>query len=157
MSKRQQVRWFGDRVLSQVEKQAARNMDSAAIHLVNELKSELGRAPGPPRGAASQAGEPPHYRTHQLQRSHTFDRPGPLVRRVGPDTTIPHGKVVALELGSPPYEIRAKGGGFLYFQVGGHWVRTRVVHHPGLEARPWLRPVFDRERPELRRIMGRRA
>ena len=43
--------------------------------------------------------------------------------------------VEILEFGTRPHEIRAKGGGFLVFTVGGAQVRTKVVQHPG--TRPY--------------------
>ena len=40
--------------------------------------------------------------------------------------------------GTRAHEIHAKGGGLLKFQVNGHWVSTRTVHHPGTKPRPFM-------------------
>jgi HK97 gp10 family phage protein len=41
--------------------------------------------------------------------------------------------------GAAPHEIKAKDGGALAF--GGKVVR--VIHHPGMQAKPFLRPALD--------------
>ena len=50
------------------------------------------------------------------------------------------------EFGAAPHMIRPKAGKgrrYLIFQGGQGRVYTRRVHHPGMQARPFLRPGFD--------------
>lgn len=59
-------------------------------------------------------------------------------------------------------EIEAKEGGWLVFQIGGHWVRVKSVT---LKAQPYLRPAFDEKSAAaqhefaivVRGFLGRRA
>lgn len=49
-----------------------------------------------------------------------------------------------LETGAKPHMIRAAKGKFLQFKgEGGKMRRVRMVSHPGMAARPFLRPAFD--------------
>jgi len=41
--------------------------------------------------------------------------------------------------GAVPHEIKANNGGALSF--GGH--EYKVIHHPGMQAKPFLRPALD--------------
>lgn len=45
--------------------------------------------------------------------------------------------------GTPPHEIRAKGGGMLHFVVQGHDVFRLVVQHPGTAPRPFMGDAAD--------------
>ena len=91
------VTWYGPQVFAAIAVKAKRNMRAACIHLQNVIKKDLGRAPGPPRGAPAGAGEVPHYRTHQLQKSITYELRG-LRGFVGTDHTNEYG--IHLELGT---------------------------------------------------------
>ena len=46
---------------------------------------------------------------------------------------------------------RTIGGGaaLLAFQIGGRWVRTRMVRHPGTRANPFMRRGLTDARPSL--------
>lgn len=46
-----------------------------------------------------------------------------------------------LETGAPPHVIR--GNPLLVFEGSDGRIVTRVVNHPGMAARPFLRPAFD--------------
>ncbi len=41
------------------------------------------------------------------------------------------------------YQIKPKSGKYLTFKVNGQWVRTKVVNHPGIPARPFMRPALQ--------------
>ena len=56
---------------------------------------------------------------------------------------------IYVELGTKPHIIRPKNKKALYWPGAAHPVM--VVHHPGTEKRPYLRPAADREYPLLRR------
>ena len=45
------------------------------------------------------------------------------------------------EFNGSPYEIRPKKGKYLVFYVNGKRVVTKKVTHPGIPARPYLRPA----------------
>ena len=49
-----------------------------------------------------------------------------------------------VEFGTKPHVIRPKEpGGVLVFTVGGKKVVTRLVHHPGTKAQPYVQPAFE--------------
>jgi hypothetical protein len=53
------------------------------------------------------------------------------------------------EYGSHPHEIRPKApDGWLVFwwEREGRWVKTKLVHHPGTPAQPFMRPALLRIR-----------
>lgn len=43
-----------------------------------------------------------------------------------------------VENGTPPHEIRGKGGGLLRFVMNGRTIFARSVHHPGTAERPFM-------------------
>lgn len=75
--------WHGDEFLEELERQAARNLEKAAIHLTNEIKLKLNRSQPYTVGSGeagkhyhgldpSQPGEPPKKVRGDLQRSITY-------------------------------------------------------------------------------------
>lgn len=94
--------------------------------------------------------------------------PGPYIRaevvrttrqvaqvHIGPDED--HWYYQFVETGAQPHLIRPrKPGGKLRFEVGGAEVFARVVHHPGMAARPFLRPAFDENSGRAADAAGRR-
>ncbi len=74
------------------------------------------------------------------------DRTGVTRSSIHEEMTAPlSGKVVAggkvavfLNDGTGPHEIRAKNGGMLRFEVQGHTVFAKAVHHPGTKPRPFM-------------------
>ena len=58
----------------------------------------------------------------------------------------------ALEEGADPHDIRPKNKQALYWKGLAHPVM--VVHHPGMAARPYLRPAFDETAPAIIREVG---
>lgn len=62
---------------------------------------------------------------------------------IGPnETQAPYAGYV--EFGTKPHEIKPKSpSGVLKFKVGGTWVYTKKVHHPGTKAQPYVRPAFE--------------
>ncbi len=53
------------------------------------------------------------------------------------------------EFGGSPYTIRPKNGKYLVFYVNGKKVVTKKVTHPGIKARPYLRPAVQEAFGEL--------
>lgn len=56
------------------------------------------------------------------------------------------------ETGAVPHEIRGKP--LLVFFSHGRLMSLSVVHHPGMAARPFLRPAFDAKQNEARDTFG---
>ena len=125
-----QVKWFGDRVLREVQAGRKRNMMAACVHLRREIVRSIGE-PGPTKthreNAPSQPGEPPHKRTGRLRQS--------IASEVAANGQT--GKVGSY--GSKGVEYAA------YLELG-----TGVMG-----ARPFLRPALDREADKLAKILGR--
>lgn len=81
-------------------------------------------------------------KTGTLRDSITIHYDGPLKATIGPE--VPYG--VFQEFGTKgPYEIKPKKtGGVLAFQSGGKTVFARRVMHPGVKARPYMRPALEK-------------
>jgi HK97 gp10 family phage protein len=62
---------------------------------------------------------------------------------IGPDATVaPYAPYV--EFGTQPHDIKPKtAGGVLVFTIGGKKVFTKLVHHPGTRAQPFVIPAFE--------------
>jgi HK97 gp10 family phage protein len=62
---------------------------------------------------------------------------------IGPNESIaPYAGYV--EFGTRPHEIRPKNPkGYLVFKMNGKTVYTRLVHHPGTQPQPYVRPAFE--------------
>lgn len=54
---------------------------------------------------------------------------------------VEYGTGIRGEFPTKVYEIRPKQGELLTFKVGGTWVSTRVVRHPGIRPHPYIRPA----------------
>jgi len=89
-----------------------------------------------------------------LQQAANADAPGPhietdvvsvskkqVVIAVGPDKE--HWYYQFLETGSPPHTIMPSEKSALRWPDGDEAVFTSVVKHPGMAARPFLRPAID--------------
>ena len=48
-----------------------------------------------------------------------------------------------VEFGTAPHVIYPKNKNYLAFQVGGKWVFTKEVHHPGTKEHAFLFPAFE--------------
>lgn len=48
---------------------------------------------------------------------------------------------------------RFRGGRLLRFQIGGRWITTGLVQHPGIQPRRWLVTAVDESLPDIDRIM----
>lgn len=82
-------------------------------------------------GRTVQAGQPVQLRVRKRQ--------GFAVSSVTPAKGFGHLRL--LEYGAQPHDIY--GHPLLRFYRGGELIETRMVHHPGFAARPWLRPAVD--------------
>jgi HK97 gp10 family phage protein len=47
------------------------------------------------------------------------------------------------EFGGPPYIITPRKAQYLRFQINGKWITTKRVVHPGVAARPFMRPAVQ--------------
>lgn len=96
--------WYAKQVLAKVEAQVAKNMDRAAIFMVNDVKTHFGSPRPMPENLQKRTyggnfrkvrakewremqhsvpGEPPFVQTGHLRRSITWKAPAQLVRLVG--------------------------------------------------------------------------
>jgi phage gpG-like protein len=111
--------WYGPKVMAQVEAKVAKNMDRAAIYMVNDVVKHFGNPPMEPdkaggfkknsskkwkRGHPSAPGDPPNVQTGDLWRSMTWMSPAPLVRLVGSSLRY----AAALEYGAPSRNLQAR-------------------------------------------------
>ena len=87
----------------------------------------------------------PHLDQAEVERTRTR-----ATRDVGPDKE--HWHYTILERGARPHTIR---GNPLAFDIGGEPVFTRIVHHPGFAARPFLRPAFDEKHQDAAEKIGK--
>jgi len=46
-----------------------------------------------------------------------------------------------------------RGGRLLRFKIGGRWIATRRVLHPGVQPRRWLATAVAESQPDIDRIM----
>jgi hypothetical protein len=53
-----------------------------------------------------------------------------------------------LHTGFPAQELHTEKTGFAFFK-GGHLVRAKSIHHPGVSARPWLSTAADESREDV--------
>ena len=77
--------------------------------------------------------------------------PGRVEVAVGPDK--PHWYYKFAETGAIPHTIT--GSPRLAFPAGGRMIVVSAVHHPGMGARPFLRPALDKNRQEVVDTVGR--
>lgn len=84
-------------------------------------------------------------KTGQLAMSIRVSWVDRLTADIGP--TVPYGVYQEFgtgtrsEFGGEMYEIRPKNKPFLIFKVNGKTVAAKVVHHPGVPPRPYMRPA----------------
>ena len=100
----------------------------------------------------SKPGEPPRTQTGHLMKSVGSEMHKTLpIGRAGVTKSAPYGKY--LEFGTGPRTIRAKKAKIL---TDGKTFFGRVVKHPGIAPRPFLRPALKKSIPEIQIIMGRK-
>jgi HK97 gp10 family phage protein len=84
----------------------------------------------------------------RLRDSISIKYPGPFQAVIGPNVNYAvyqeFGTGTRGEFPTAMYEIKPKKpGGVLAFTVNGTKVFTRKVRHPGIKARPFMRPAFQ--------------
>lgn len=136
---------------------AIRNAVSAsALILQREMKQMLSR---PGRGRlhaglrypSSLPGDPPTVQTGHLRRSVQVDLSGLVgtIPRARVGSNVPYGRW--LEYGTSPYLIKARRSKLLVAGKGKkRVVFGRAVKHPGIKARPWVRPAIAAATPKIR-------
>jgi hypothetical protein len=118
-------------------RRAALMIEKVAEKSMSEAKH--GVQPPRPANRRSKAGEAPARQSGRLIGSVKVHKLREALYKVG--STEKYG--LWLEFGTGPYIIRPKKGKFLRFRGSdGNWVTTTEVHHPGIKARPWLRPAL---------------
>jgi HK97 gp10 family phage protein len=85
----------------------------------------------------------------RLKQSITVRYTGPLSATIGPN--VPYAPYMEFGTGTrgefpgPMYEIKPRRpGGVLVFTINGKKVFARKVRHPGIKARPFMRPAFTK-------------
>jgi hypothetical protein len=53
-----------------------------------------------------------------------------------------------LERGFPAQVMTTRKKGFRFF-AGGHVIRVKSIHHPGVAARPWLRTALEESQDDI--------
>ena len=83
----------------------------------------------------------------RLKNSITVRYTGPLSAVIGPNTFyasfMEYGTGTRGEFPGPMYEIRPRNARVLAFTIDGRKVFARKVNHPGVTARPYMRPAFE--------------
>jgi HK97 gp10 family phage protein len=85
--------------------------------------------------------------TGRLKESIGVRFTSPMEVTIGP--TVPYARYMEFGTGSrgefpgPMYVIRPRNAKVLAFRVAGRKVFAKVVHHPGVKARPYMRPAFE--------------
>lgn len=69
---------------------------------------------------------------------------------IGPDDD--HWYYRLFETGAAEHEI--KGAPLAFINQRGRLLLTKSVSHPGMEARPWLRPAADEEQERAKSVLG---
>lgn len=82
----------------------------------------------------------------------TARKPDHVTVSVGP--TKRHANLILFETGVAPHEIKPETAEALVFEGDTGLVITGGVSHPGMPARPWLRPAFDTANDEAERVVG---
>jgi hypothetical protein len=136
------VVWKPQAFMRHVESDLDKSTRRAALMVAKEAARGMRAAktgkPGPIQ-RRSAPGEPPAVQTKRLIGSIKTEKLRDACYRVGSPEKIGYW----LEFGTRPYTIKPKKAPYLRFQTSdGNWVTTSEVHHPGIAARPWLRPAM---------------
>jgi len=163
VSVRVNIKFNSPRWLIKFMRGASLNMDAAAIALQGHIIDKV--SVGQP---ASKPGEPPHVLQGHLHRNIGWDRVKALVRKVGVGigNTKKIGYALHLEFGTGPHRVvvgeHMRLSDRKIFKSGkrrGEVRKEAKVRkgmdyiHPGMAARPYLRPGLYEFRDELVRII----
>lgn len=138
------LEWHPESFVAKTVKEEDKFVRRIALMVAKEAVKSMstpkhGVQPPRPANRRSRAGEAPARQTHHLIGSIKTEKVGQAKYRVG--SPVDYG--FFLEFGTRPYTIKPKRGKYLRFQVAnGSWVTTEQVNHPGIAARPWLRPAM---------------
>lgn len=137
--------WKGQEALKKMEDSLSNRLKIIGALMERDIKRSLGNPP-----PASRPGEPPHRAEGALWRNIAHEVEGNTLR-VG--TNIKYAKW--LELGTQPYTIRPKNKKMLAWKdrETGEWIRAKEVHHPGIAARPFLRPALDNAKDDIEKML----
>lgn len=128
--------------------QAAENVEQATQELLEAAGDEI----------IAEAQSTVVVKTGKLKNSITKTSL-PLKVVVGPSAVygpyIEYGTGSRGEFPGSMYEILPKKGSVLVFQVGGKTVYARSVKHPGIKAKPYMRPAAQKWVDDLPRDMAR--
>ena len=75
-------------------------------------------------------------------RVDAFERGKKIIGVIGTGKEAPYGQYHE-EGRRGPWVIQARKARLLSFKVGGRWVSAKSVTHPGIKARPFLRPAIE--------------
>lgn len=102
--------------------------------------------------AAVEGAPPTHRKGKRVSTRVTARKPDHVTVSVGP--TKRHANLILFETGVAPHEIRPETAAALVFEGDEGLVITGGVSHPGMPARPWLRPAFDTRREAAEQVVG---
>jgi len=124
-----------------------RQLRRSSLSAGRQLSDGLVQASRPLVRRANQMAPDPLIRVEVLER-----RAGMVSIAVGP----PKDKWywIFFEYGATPHEITPDTADKLVFQGRNGMVYTARVSHPGMAARPFLRPAYDESKTQVLRAMG---
>ena len=115
---------------------------------VRKANSQAAREGAEPIRVEANSNAPgPHILARQSKIMSTEDQ---AVVDIGPDKD--HWYYQFTETGAGPHEIQ--GSAFLAFEGSSGLVITKVVKHPGVKARPFLRPAMRHNREAAQKLAG---
>ena len=145
------VRWYGRQFTEKMMRTAEQRLSSFCDRICNDIKRDMAKPKSGKQGkqtTASAPGESPARQTSHLVRSIVHKRSGKLREKLG--TNLKYG--LGLELGTRPHTIKAKGKTLAWKGDDGETVFARSVKHPGIKARPWLRPALSRAKADFQQL-----
>ncbi len=131
----------GDKELIAALKKTGANVDGILVQAVVAGASVI-------QGAANAKAPGPHIEINAHPK-----RRGKIRVDIGPDKD--HWYYMFFETGATPHRIGPKNRKMLRFYEGGEPVFAHAVSHPGMPARPYLRPALDEREGDAVDAVGR--
>lgn len=120
----------------QGDRELLRKLEAANMKVSSVLEAAAQAGAAIIRAKAAQAAPGPEVVAETTSKTKTR-----ATVSVGPDSQ--HWYYAFFETGTPPHKISARKKSLLVFDGERGTVRTMSVMHPGMGAKPFLRPAFD--------------